>query len=73
MRKFASFLAGALMGSLVGSTIALLLAPTSGEEIRVQLQDRLRSIQLEVQEAAATRRGELEEQLQILRTPRKSE
>jgi len=73
MRKFASFLAGALMGSLVGSTIALLLAPSSGEEIRVQLQDRLRSIQLEVQEAAATRRGELEEQLQILRTPRKSE
>jgi len=73
MRKFASFLAGALMGSLVGSTIALLLAPSSGEEIRVQLQERLRSIQLEVQEAAATRRGELEEQLQILRTPRKSE
>ena len=73
MRKFASFLAGALMGGLVGSTIVLLLAPFSGEEMREQLQGRLQSIQLEVREAAATRRAELEGQLQNLRATRKSE
>ena len=73
MRKFASFLAGALMGALVGTTLALILAPSSGDEMREQLQDRLKSIQLEVREAATTRRAELEEQLQTLRKPRKPE
>lgn len=73
MRKFASFLAGTILGALVGATLALLLTPTSGEEARNVLKERLQSIQIEVREAAATRRAELEEQLQSLRAPRKAE
>lgn len=34
-----SFLAGVLIGGLVGATIGLLLAPSSGEEMREQVGD----------------------------------
>ena len=65
-----SFLSGAAIGFVVGATIAILLAPTSGEELRKQMQDRADRIQLEVRQAADARRQELEQQLETLRTPR---
>jgi len=69
MKKFLSFVSGALMGSLVGATLALLLAPSSGETLRTQIQNRLVSLQDELQKAAAERKIELEKYLDDLRQP----
>ena len=71
MRKILSFLSGAIMGALVGATLALLFAPSSGESMRTQLQERVKALQEEVRKAAAERRAELEEQLAGLRVPQK--
>ena len=69
MRKFMSFLAGVLLGSITGSVVALLFAPTSGENVRGQAKDRYHMIEVEVRKAAADRRSELEKQLAELRKP----
>lgn len=37
---FGTFLAGLVIGGLVGAAIALLLAPQSGEETRVMIRDK---------------------------------
>ena len=70
MGRILSFIAGALLGGLIGATIGLLLAPSSGEELRSHMQERAREIQDEVKQAAADRRVELEQQLAALRKPR---
>ena len=67
MRKFLSFLSGAVMGALVGATVALLLAPFSGDELRVQLQQRLNTLRDELSDAASSRKIELEKQLNTMR------
>lgn len=72
MRKFFGFLTGVLMGSLVGATLALLLAPESGEELRGQMRSRFTTFQQELTDAASVRRVELEKQLASLRQPRGS-
>jgi len=71
MRGVLSFLSGAALGLVVGASLAILLAPTSGNELRKQMQERAERIQLEVREAAEARRQELEQQLETLRAPRK--
>jgi len=71
MRRFISFMSGAAIGGLVGAALALLFAPSSGDEMRAQMQARIEQIQAEIKKAAADRRAELEEQLAALRTPRK--
>ena len=40
MNKIFSFIAGSLCGAVVGATIALLLAPASGEELRGEVVNR---------------------------------
>lgn len=40
MNKLFSFGAGALCGALVGAVTAILLAPTSGEELRLNAKTR---------------------------------
>lgn len=72
MNRALSFLSGVVMGGLVGATLAILLAPASGEELRSQMQNQARNIELEVKQAAASRRSELEHQLEALRTPKQS-
>jgi len=69
MRRAMSFLTGTLMGGLVGVTLALLLTPASGNELRGQLQTRIQNIQAEIKAAAVSRRVELEAQLAELRKP----
>lgn len=71
MRRTMSFLSGTAMGALVGAALALLFAPASGEELRNQMQERANRMQSEVQNAAAARRAELEQQLAALRQPQK--
>lgn len=70
MRKFFSFLMGTVMGALVGATVALLLAPESGKELRGGIRQRFMALQEELGEAAASRKIELEKQLANLRQPK---
>ncbi len=70
MRRMFGFLIGILVGALVGSTVALLLAPESGEQIRSELRERGASFVADVRHAADNRRIELQSRLDSLRTPR---
>ena len=69
MKKFFGFLSGAIMGGLVGATLALLLAPSSGDELRGQLQERFGAFQEEISRAMDDKRVELEAKLEELRKP----
>lgn len=73
MRKIVSFFTGVIMGGLVGATIAILLAPSSGEEIRGQLQERSIRLRDDIKAVAEERRAELERELETLRAPRRKE
>ena len=65
------FLEGFVLGGVVGVVVALLFAPASGEELRLQMQNKAETIRSEVSEAAQARRAELEQQLAAMRAPRK--
>ncbi|MBI9048085.1 MAG: YtxH domain-containing protein [Anaerolineaceae bacterium] len=67
MRKFSSFLFGAMMGGLVGSLVGILIAPSSGDKTRTDIQLRFDNIRAQILNAAKERRIELEGQLQNLR------
>ena len=69
MRKFFGFMIGVIVGGLVGSTIALLLAPDSGESLRSELRERGLAVQAEIRNAADVRGIELRERLEELRKP----
>ncbi len=69
MKKILSFISGAMMGGLVGATLAILLTPESGEELRSKMQAQVQQIQAEIKAATENRRAELEEQLETLRAP----
>jgi gas vesicle protein len=70
MKQMMSFLSGAVMGALVGATLAILLAPFSGEDLRKEMRERAEKVQTELRDAAQSRRAELEKQLASLRKPR---
>ncbi len=70
MRRMFGFLIGILVGALTGATIALLLAPESGDTLRRELRKRGRGFMNEVNHAADSRRIELRERLEALRAPR---
>ncbi len=70
MRKIFGFLIGVTVGGLVGSTIALLLAPESGQQLRGELRSRGESFFNEVRHAADERRIELRQRLDAMREPR---
>jgi gas vesicle protein len=64
------FLIGITVGGLVGSTIALLMAPESGELLRGQLRERGQNFFYEVRHAADERKIELRQRLEDMRSPR---
>ncbi len=70
MRRMFGFLIGLFVGWLVGSTLALLLAPKSGEQLRGELRSRSNNFVGEIKSAADSRRKQLEDQLATLRAPR---
>jgi gas vesicle protein len=70
MRKFASFSIGAVLGGLVGTTLALLFAPESGTELRSQIRERTNAFAAEVQKAIVTKRIELHDRLETMRLPK---
>ena len=65
-----SFFTGAIMGGLVGATIAILMAPSSGDDLKGELRQRFSAFQDELSQAAQSRRIELEKKLADLRQPR---
>lgn len=69
MRKMMSFLSGAVMGALVGATIALLMAPSSGDDLQGELRQRFSQFKDELTQAASARRVELETKLAEMRKP----
>ena len=71
MNRVFSFIAGAVLGGLVGATMALLLAPASGQDVRMQMRDRAQRVRDEIRSAATARRAELEAELERLRAPRR--
>ncbi|HET9588520.1 MAG TPA: YtxH domain-containing protein [Anaerolineales bacterium] len=73
MRRMFGFLIGITVGGLVGSTIALLMAPESGEALRGQLRERGQNFLYEVRHAADERRIELRQRLEEMRSPREGE
>ncbi|MBM3151548.1 MAG: YtxH domain-containing protein [Chloroflexi bacterium] len=70
MRRTFSFFIGIVVGGLVGATMALLFAPESGQELRGQIGERARSFAGEIRQAASSKRIELQQRLDTLRTPR---
>lgn len=69
MRKMLSFMSGVMMGAVFGATLALLFAPSSGDDLRMRVREEADRVQEEVKKAAAERRAELEAQLDAMRAP----
>lgn len=67
MQKAINLVLGLVLGGLVGSTLALLLTPVSGDELRMEVKEYSRQVRNEVEQAAAARRTELERELANLR------
>lgn len=70
MRRMFGFLIGIVVGALVGSTVALLLTPESGEQLRGEIRARGEGFLSDVRHAADSRRIELQNRLETLRAPR---
>ena len=70
MRRMFGFLIGITVGGLVGSTIALLMAPESGDQLRSQIRDLGQNFFNDVRSAADERRIELRQRLDEMRAPR---
>lgn len=70
MRRMFGFMIGIVIGGLIGSTVALLLAPESGERLRSALRVRADELVADVRHAAEARRIELTGHLESLRAPR---
>jgi len=70
MRRVLGFFIGATIGGLVGTTLALLFAPVSGQEVRAQINNRAQTFAVDIRQAANNKRIELQERLEILRSPK---
>jgi len=70
MNRALNFLLGVVIGGFVGATVAIFLAPSSGEDLRSEIGVRTNRFRSEFAQAAADRRAELESQLAALRAPK---
>ena len=69
MKKFFSFLFGAILGGAIGASTALLFAPMKGTELRQKLNEYLIEVKSEVGSAVEERKSELQDQIARLRKP----
>ncbi len=72
MQRIFGFLIGITAGAVVGGVVALLMAPSAGEELRSQIRGRSLGFVDEIKDAAKERELELEEHLAALRAPHKA-
>ena len=63
MRNLGNFLIGLLTGAVIGGSLALLLAPSSGDDTRARLQESYSHVRNEVKEAAAKKANDLKAEL----------
>lgn len=70
MKKLLSFISGVLVGGFLGATVALLLAPYAGDELRGEISNRFGAFQADLTEAVSQRRIELEKKLDDMRQPK---
>jgi len=64
MNKVLNFMAGAICGALVGGVAALLLAPTSGEELRSDVTARWEEALAEAHQAMEDTRLQMQQQFE---------
>ena len=67
MNRMIAFLSGAACGAAVGVVAALLLTPSSGDEIQTTVRDEFESLWDDAQQAVQDRRSALETQLAELK------
>jgi len=67
MRKLINFITGIFIGGLVGVTLGLLFAPSTGKEFQQRLLLNANELKGEIELAAKTRRQELQTRLENLR------
>jgi gas vesicle protein len=68
VRKVTDFLAGFLLGAVVGGAVGLLLAPYGGTELQQRIQVRFEELVEEGRKAATARQAELEAQLEAFKS-----
>lgn len=67
MNKLFGFLAGMICGALVGTVLALLLTPSSGEQLRIGAISRWDNAKSEARQAMEQKRMDLESQFEQLK------
>jgi gas vesicle protein len=67
MRRTIDFLIGVVLGAAVGSAIALLLTPESGEQLRQTVRERTQELVDEGRRAAAAQREDMRAQLEAFK------
>jgi gas vesicle protein len=67
VQKALNLVLGFVLGGLVGSSVALLFTPMSGDELRMEVREYSRQVKDEVELAAKQRQSELERELANLR------
>jgi gas vesicle protein len=73
MNKALNFLAGALCGAVVGAVAALLLAPTSGQNLRADMIARWEEALAEARQAMEETRRELQAQFEQMQSAKPEE
>jgi gas vesicle protein len=67
MKRISAYILGAFAGAVIISGLVLLLAPTSGKELRERIRMKYLELENEFKTASQERREELEAQLAKLR------
>jgi gas vesicle protein len=69
MKRVLNFLLGAIIGGAIGGTLAILLAPSSGDQTRTGIKKWSDDFVAEIKLAGEQKRSELEFELEQLRHP----
>ncbi len=72
MRRLMFFALGVFFGAALGSTLAMLLTPASGDDLRKRAKNHVDRALEAGRQAADVRRREMEAQLKVMVTPRRA-
>lgn len=73
MKLTKNYLAGFLLGSVFAAGLVLLFTPGTGDDSKAAIRNWAANIKAEVRGASEQKRIELEQQLSMLREPRRPE